>query len=86
MFTLNQFAPSLDEEGNLLSDRKPVENAYASNASAGTSKAYDSVSGPAAAAPNASNSGFNSTPINAEEDYGKPEKTSYPEEGVGGRF
>ena len=83
MFTLNQFAPELDEEGNLLSERQDA-NAYASNASAGTSKAYDSA---AAAPANVSNSGFAPvSPINEEEEYGKPEKTSYPEEDVAGRF
>ena len=84
VFTLNQFAPELDEEGNLLSDRKADANAYASNATTGTSKQNDS--GPAALPANASNSGFNSTPNLAEEEYSKPEKTSYPEEDVAGRF
>ena len=83
VFTLNQFAPMLDEEGNLLSERKPTTNVYA-NASSGTGKSYDS--GPAPLPSSTGNSGFNSTPKMAEEEYAKPEKTSYPENEVGGRF
>ena len=76
VFTLNQFAPKLDEEGNLLNQSKD-NGAYASNATTGTNKAYDSGASPAKP--------FNSSGF-GEEEISKPEKTSYPEDDVLGRF